>query len=159
MDRIFELFKLLGIFFSLLQLCSRVMADSISPQLPADVAMNEEAGRGGWLIVMLHLQSSEDLPFIVDTGCPTTLFDRSLEPKLGKRLDTKTVWMLNGKQQAGIYEAPKLYLGSTPLMTGSNVFTSDYLRACLETREDFPIRLLYLCEEFRTSCGCVIPLT
>ena len=49
--------------------------------------MNQDAGRGGILIVTLRLESGEKLPFIVDTGCQVTVFDKSLEGKLGKRFD------------------------------------------------------------------------
>ncbi len=34
----------------------------------------------------------------------------------------------NSMSEAGIYAAPKLYLGSTPLMTGSNILTGDLNR-------------------------------
>ncbi len=57
-------------------------------ELPADVSMNKEAGRGNWLFVTLRLESGEELPFFVDTGMTLTLLDKSLEPKLGKRLGT-----------------------------------------------------------------------
>jgi len=88
--------------------------------------MNRDAGQGGLLIVTLRLESGEKLPFMMDTGASGTGFDKSLEPKLGKRLGTGTAWHFGDKQEGGIYAAPRLYLGSTPLMmTGTNVFTYD----------------------------------
>src|SRR3954463_15488645 len=38
--------------------------------LPANVVINKEAGHGGHLMVMLRLESGEELPFEVDTGSP-----------------------------------------------------------------------------------------
>jgi hypothetical protein len=64
----------------LLLLCSCATESSIRPQLPADVTMNKEAGRGGHLIVTLRLENGEEIPFQVDTGAPITVFDKSLEP-------------------------------------------------------------------------------
>lgn len=119
-----------GLFLSLLLLCSRAAGDSIQPQLPAEVSINKDAGRGGHLIVTLRLDSGEELPFIVDTGCSITLFEKSLEPRLEKRLGTNTSWIqFEGKEQeSAYYAAPKVYVGSTPLMTGSNVFTYNFHR-------------------------------
>ena len=54
--------------------------------------MNKDAGRGGHLVVTLRLQSGEELPFLVDTGSPMTVLDKSLEPQLGKCLGTETLW-------------------------------------------------------------------
>jgi len=62
--------------------------DSIRPDRPAEAPINEGAGRGANLFVMLHLENGEALPLVVDTGAPFTVLDRSLEPKLGKRLGT-----------------------------------------------------------------------
>jgi len=114
-----------GIFLSLLLFCSHSPADSIVPQLPADSTMNKNAGRGNFLFVMLRLENGGELPFMVDTGSPITVFDESLEPKLGKCLKRGTVTMGGVKQKSGRYAAPKLYLGSAPLMTGSNIYTYD----------------------------------
>lgn len=115
-----------GIFFSLLLLCSCATGNSIHSRLPANVTMNKDAGRGNWLIVMLRLEGGEKLPFMVDTGCPITGFDKSLEPKLGKRLGTTTAWNFGVKREVGVYAAPKLYLGSTQLMTDTNfILTKD----------------------------------
>jgi predicted aspartyl protease len=115
-----------GIFLSLLLLCSGAIADSIPPRLPADVTINKDAGRGNRLIVMLRLESGEEAPFFVDTGASGTFIDKSLEPKLGERLGTAIGSHFGAKHKIGIYAAPKLYLGSTPLMTGSNVATCGF---------------------------------
>jgi len=114
-----------------LLLCScatmtRSSGGTAAAELPADVTMNEDAGRGNWVFVTLRLESGEELPFFMDTGTPVTLFDKSLEPKLGKRLGTKTFWNFRARSKVGIYAAPKLYLGSTPLMTGRHVYSGDF---------------------------------
>src|SRR6202007_2461862 len=78
---------------------------------------------GGALTVALRLESGEELPFAVDTGAPITVFDKSLEPKLGKRLGTMPIiWASGDKQKSGIYATPKLYLGGVPLKPASYVF-------------------------------------
>jgi hypothetical protein len=123
--------RTLGTLWGLLLLCSCATTpqpSAIVPasDLPADVMMNKEAGRGGWLFATVRLESGEELPFLVDTGALITLFDKSLEPKLGKRLGSFQNESVLGKQETGIYAAPKLYLGNTPLMmTGTNIFTCD----------------------------------
>jgi hypothetical protein len=122
---------------SLMFLCSCATDGSIHPHLPADVTINKEAGRGGYLVVTLRLESGEELPFIVDTGTAGTLFNKSLEPKLGKRLGTATYRHWGTQTKSGIYAAPKLYLGSTPLITGSKIVTSDFKQ--LSARAGRPI--------------------
>jgi hypothetical protein len=106
-------------------LCSCATENSIYPKLPADVTMNKNAGRGDMLVVTLRLGDGEKLPFLVDSGSPWTLFDKSLESKLGKRLDTGIFWNFGARQNLGVYPAPKLYLGNVLLMTGTNVGTYD----------------------------------
>ena len=107
-------------------LCSCATRNSNPLQLPPDVTMNKDAGRGGLLLVTFRLADGEKLPLVVDTGAPITGFDKSLEPKLGRRLDTGTFWNFGVPQKVGVYAAPKLYLGKSPLrMTGTNVFTFD----------------------------------
>ena len=95
--------------------------------------MNEDAGRGNELFMTLRLESGEDLSFIVDTGAPGTLFDKSLEPKLGKCLGPFTLWNFGAKHETGRYAEPTLYLGSTRLMTGTNVATFDFKQLSSQT--------------------------
>ena len=56
------------------------------------------------LNVTLRLENGEKLPFVVDTGSPGTLFDKSLVPKLGGRLPLGTwpVPMAGEKQKSGV---------------------------------------------------------
>jgi hypothetical protein len=118
--------RALGIFLGLLLLCSCATQNSIHSQLPATVAMNKDAGREGLLVVVVRLANGEKLPLVVDTGAPITAFDKSLEPKLGQRLDTGTLRNFGVKQDVGVYAAPKLYLGNVLLQTaGTNVIAVD----------------------------------
>jgi hypothetical protein len=118
--------NLLGLFLSLSLLCPRVAAAPMQAQLPESMAMNAGAGSGKWLIVTLRLETGEDLPFMVDTGSPVTILDKSLERHLGERLETMGLWFAaTGMRAAGIYEAPKLYLGGTPLTTDRYIATYD----------------------------------
>lgn len=111
----------------LLLLCSCATENLTHARLPADVTMNKDAGRGDWLMAMVRLERGEKLPMVVDTGCPVTTFDQSLEAKLGKRLGTVTVWRFGVGIKTGIFAAPKLYLGKAPLMmTGTNVGACDF---------------------------------
>ena len=110
----------------LLLLCSCTTSTSMHPRLPATVTMNKNAGRGDMLIVMLHLANGEKIPFVVDTGSPATFFNKTLEPKLGKRLDSGIFWNFGVNQDLGVYAAPKLYLENVLLtMAGTNVGTID----------------------------------
>lgn len=109
---------------------SNVWSTSTRPSLPAEVTMNEGAGRGDLLIVMLRIEAiGEPLPFVLDTGAPGTLFDRSLAPKLTRLpLGTWTIQTLNEKQESGIFLQPALYLGNARLMTGNLAATFDMKR-------------------------------
>jgi len=117
---------LFGPWLSLLLLCSCATENPMPSRLPAEVPINKEAGRGGWLIVTLRLESGRKLPFIVDTGASGTLFDKSLEPILGKSLGTSVGYGWLGKTTNNVYAAPKLYLGGALLiMTSSEISTAD----------------------------------
>jgi hypothetical protein len=102
-------------------LCSCATRNSNPPQLPADVAMNKDAGRGNLLIVMLRLESGEELPFVLDTGTTVICLDKSLESKLGKRRGRGKMWHDGKIISPDLYAVPKLYLGSTPLVTSGKV--------------------------------------
>jgi Aspartyl protease len=109
-------------------LCSCATQSSIYPWIPATVALNKEGGRGDWIMVTLRLENGEELPFVLDTGCPVTVFEKSLKLKLGKSLGKKTFWNFGVKQESDIYAASRLYLGNTLLLTGTNVGTFDELQ-------------------------------
>jgi hypothetical protein len=74
---------------------------------------------------------------VVDTGSPITVLDKSLAPKLGPLSGTMTINSFYGKQQAAIYQAPKLSLGGVALMTGSNLLTLNLKK--MFSRSETPI--------------------
>jgi hypothetical protein len=89
--------------------------------------MNLDAGRGDLLRVVVRLPSGEKLPLDLDTGSPVTAFDKTMEPKLGKRLFTVPLVNFGVKQDAGVYAAPTLYLGAVRLqMDDTNIATFDH---------------------------------
>jgi hypothetical protein len=104
----------------------RESANFPATELPAAVAFNKEAGRGGHLIVTLRLENGEKVPLLVDTGTTVTCLDQSVEKSLGKNLGSETFWRFGAKLEAGIYASPNLYLGGTPLVTGSNICVLDF---------------------------------
>ena len=119
-------FNSTGIAFALILLCSCAIEPSARGALPPDVPINPDAGRGNWLIVTIQLGSGQKLPVVVDTGAGATVLNKSLEPKLGKRLGTvpNNHW---GKVITNdVYVAPKLHLGGTQLrMTGDYIVCAD----------------------------------
>lgn len=119
-----RMFRWPAIYWCALVLCSCASR----PQLPPDVDMNPEAGRGWPLVANLRLENGEEMPFVVDTGSPGTLFDKTLVSKLGWRLPIGNVNVPVGgeAQKSGVYLEPKLYLGGTRLKTGSLCATYDF---------------------------------
>jgi NPCBM/NEW2 domain len=119
-----RIFRWLAIYLCALVLCSCASP----PQLPPEVDINPDAGRGGELFVNLRLENGEEMPFIVDTGSPGTLFDKTLTSKMGWRLPIGKLDVPVGgtTQKSGVYLEPKLYLGGTRLKTGSLCATYDF---------------------------------
>jgi hypothetical protein len=108
----------------LILLCSCASEKSLHSRLPSETSFNKFAAHGAPLLITLTLDSGEDLLFMVDTGSPRTYLNKSLEPKLGKRLGTKAVmWGFYGKREDGLYAAPALYLNNTRLQLGNQVQT------------------------------------
>lgn len=119
----------------LLLLCScagsphRHSDHSARPPLPREVAFNDAAGRRDNLLVAVHLEDGEELLLSVDTGCPVTILDDSLARKLGKSVGTEKVnFAFQEQRELAVYRSPKLYLGSTPLLTGPRVLVGDLRR-------------------------------
>jgi hypothetical protein len=103
-------------------------AESIPAALPSDVSLETSTGfGGGWLCLTLHLESGADVLCALETGSPFTVLDKSLEPKLGECLGTKSsesAWF--GKWILNEYRAPKCYLGNTPLRMTDRIRTGDF---------------------------------
>lgn len=127
-ETIRTMFKLgpLGSSLSLVFLCCCATENVVGATLPAEVPINKEAGRGGWLVVTLRLESGEELPVVVDTGTSGTFLDKSLEPQLGKRLDTAEFQSWGTKKKVNVYAAPKLFLGGALLIMPPRIVTDDF---------------------------------
>jgi len=106
--------------------CSGAAQASIHPKLPAETTLHKTAGRGDLLFVMLRLAVGPELRFVVDTGAPGTLFDKSLEAQLGKRVATRKVLWSGGTVALDAFPVPKLYLGNTQLLGGREVMAFDF---------------------------------
>jgi hypothetical protein len=109
-----------------LLLCSCATQNSIRPGLPSEIPFNKDAGFDQRIYLTLHLENGKELLFYADTGMACTVLDKSLEPIFGKCLGTvKLNYAWLGKVSANVYDAPKLYLGNTQLLTGNCIFTYD----------------------------------
>jgi hypothetical protein len=109
-----------------LGLCSCATPEAVRPPLPGEAGFNPGAGRGDHLLLTLQGEDGQDLLFVVDNGCDRTILDRSLEPKLGKRLHRSFIWYgYLGPATAGVYHAPALYLNHTRLLTDDKIYTDD----------------------------------
>jgi hypothetical protein len=108
--------------------CSSVSPPTVV-EVPGEVRFNPGAGRGEALCVILRRPNGEAWKFIVDTGAPDTMLDRSLEPQLGPLLghgQANYGWF--GQRPVKVFAAPRLSLGGLPLRTGARVFTDDFAR-------------------------------
>jgi hypothetical protein len=120
------------LLIALLGLCSCATESPVHSGLPADVTMNSGAGRGDWLIVPVQLGDGKKLPFILDTGAATTVFDESLVPKLGDPITLARVSYANRVHRVPVYYVPPMYLGNTRLQTGVHVITHDFSRTLIQ---------------------------
>jgi hypothetical protein len=113
--------------------CNSFTAEHSRPALlPAETSFTEEAGRGGFLRIKVHLETGEELETIVDTGARVSIFKSSWVPRLGKPAGTVILDNGNTRLTNKAYTAPKLFLGDTRLLTGPVCFT----RAKAEDQSD-----------------------
>jgi Aspartyl protease len=120
---------ILATAFAVVMLCSCHICDFVQAQLPGELQLNNDAGRGGWLIVLLRLEDGKELPFLVDTGSSHTLFDKSLESQLKRAHGTATIDTWDGHGKAAVYVMPQLYAGNVPLITDNVTATQDFSEA------------------------------
>jgi hypothetical protein len=81
------------------------------------------------------LKDGDEWPFVVDTGSPFTLFDISLESRLGEPLGKAALSNFTTKQTGNIYNAPQIYLQNIPLkIDGKYVITFDLKGVRLKAR-------------------------
>jgi len=99
---------------------------SHQPALPAEVAINPDAGRGGIVTITLQLADGEELPMWLDTGTSGTIFDLSLTAKLGQPTGISTSQSWGVIKTNNAYAMPRLYLGGTVLRTGRHTTALDF---------------------------------
>jgi len=94
---------------------------------PGVASINAGAGRGEALYITLRGPQGEPWKFIVDTGAPDTMLDRSLEPLLGPVLGTEQAhYGYFGVRPVKVFAAPRFALGGAPIRTGERVRTDDF---------------------------------
>jgi hypothetical protein len=146
----------LGPFWGLTLLCCWTAENTAGSSLPTEVTINQEAGRGGWLVVTLRLESGGELPFVLDTGSSGTVFDKSLEPQLGPSLGTAAVQSCGVERTVNVYAAPKVYLGGAPLvLPRAGILTDDLKQLRWKTS---PSRPPPTCLPRLTNCHWVMPV-
>lgn len=116
---------MISLGFGLALLSSCTTGNPARRVLPAETSFNQEAGHGGLILVNARLASGEELPFIVDTGAPFCLVDKSLEPRLGKPLQHYDLHSMYGVSTTQLYKSPQLCLGDVPLVIGATIATMD----------------------------------
>jgi hypothetical protein len=128
-------FIILG-FVGLLLLCSCSTEKPPTPgeELP-EIRMTRYAGNGDVLFATVDLKSAKKLPCLLDTGTPYTWFDKSLEPKLGRRIGPYEFWALGSNQLGHVYDAPGIYMGGNILMKSDPyIITGDLRPASIGAR-------------------------
>ena len=101
-------------------------ADHPSPApLPTSLAMNEDAGRGGWLLVTARLDSGREALLALDTGSSQTVFDKSFASNLTKLEVTAVIRGWDGNQNTTLYQMPRLELGGATLLVDGPAATID----------------------------------
>ena len=93
--------------------------------LPATLTMNEDAGRGGWLLATAGLENGREALLALDTGSSHTVFDKSFEVNLKKLQTTTVIRGWDGNQNSALYEMPKLTLGKVALKVDGPAATLD----------------------------------
>jgi hypothetical protein len=86
---------------------------------------------------------------MVDTGSPSTILPKVLEPKLGERLGTNVMLWVQGLKTNGIYQAPRLYVGDTPLLTDDVIYTGDWSTLGMDILRHYCIQLDFTSNKMR----------
>ena len=90
-------------------------------------------------MMTVRLESGEELPLVVDTGTSGTLFDKALEPTLGKAVGTTVIQSWGVHKTNNLYAAPRLYIGGVRLKMPRVVVSSDEVNL-MSARAGRPIR-------------------
>ncbi len=100
-------------------------ADTSHLELPVELTIDEAGLAEGPILVNLHLEGGEELPFQVDTASGRTYLDETLAPKLGRRAGSRRARFSfdNRQKTEQIYPAPRLFAGNIRLLMGPRVST------------------------------------
>ncbi|HTV55175.1 MAG TPA: hypothetical protein VMI06_09690, partial [Terriglobia bacterium] len=120
----------LAIYICLLFLYPCGAETIVHPSVPIENSFIPTHNGSPGIYVKLRMENGKEFLFMIDTGRPHTSIDKSLEPLLGKRLGRTLFFepLEDGLSLADVYRAPKLYLGQTPLLTGSRIFAYNWQR-------------------------------
>ena len=104
-------------------------ADVHHPGVPPPTAFDRGLGTSRILCLSLQGERGEKWRFLVDSGSPMTIFDRSLRHQLGPALGTEPVqYAWSGAAVLEVHDAPRLFLNNTLLLTGPRVWSDDLRR-------------------------------
>jgi hypothetical protein len=92
----------------------------------SELPLDKNAIGLGLLTIPIRLGDGPEVLFVIDSGSPLTLVDRSLQKELGKRRGRFHLRAWDAKQKADVYAAPALFIGDKRLQSGSNLFACDF---------------------------------
>ena len=118
------------LLFLKLSRCSAGAETIVRPATPIENPILRTFNGLPGIFVRLRMENGKEYLFQIDTGRPNTTLDKSLEPLLGNRLDSSVFFepliVKGGISRAGVYKAPKLYLGNTLLLTNPKIYTFNW---------------------------------
>lgn len=82
-------------------------------------------GKYGRLMLLPLKFQGKQYSFLVDTGAPITLFDRSLKNRLGEVIRTIRVRTQNGVKQLQVFKSPNASIGSLSFKTAAPIVCAD----------------------------------
>jgi len=104
-------------------------ADPAHPGVPAATAFDRGLGTDRVFCLRVQGEHGEKWRFLVDSGSPITIFDRSLRNKLGPAIGVEPVqYAWSGSGMLQVHPAPRLFLNGTLLLTGPHVWSDDLHR-------------------------------
>ncbi|MEP6669538.1 MAG: retropepsin-like aspartic protease [Chthoniobacter sp.] len=101
-------------------------ADALHPGRPPETSFDRGLGTDRVLCLRLQGERGDQWRFLVDSGSPMTIFDRSLRKKLGPATGTEAVqYAWSGNATLQVHAAPRLFLSDTLLLTGPRIWSDD----------------------------------
>jgi hypothetical protein len=104
-------------------------ADPLHPGLPPVSSFDRGFGTERVLCLRLQNERGETWRFLVDSGSPMTICDRSVQRKLAAAIGVEQVqYAWAGAAALAVHPAPRLFLNNTLLLTGPRVWSDDLRR-------------------------------